>query len=45
MNDFSAAIDLALDALERLQRESDHPPRASRSALARLREMRRFAHH
>jgi DNA polymerase len=39
MDHFSAAIDLALEAFERLQRESDHPPRATRAALARLREI------
>jgi uracil-DNA glycosylase family 4 len=36
MNDFLAAIDLALVALERIEQESDRPPRAGRSALARL---------
>src|SRR6476659_1758921 len=39
MNQLEQAIDLALGTLQRLQRESDHPPRASRSALARLREI------
>lgn len=37
MNDFVAAIDLALGGLERIRRESDHPPRARRDALDRLR--------
>ena len=37
MNDFVAAIDLALSGLERIRRESDHPPRARRDALDRLR--------
>lgn len=37
MNDFGEAINIAIRALERLQRESDHPPRASLGALARLR--------
>jgi DNA polymerase len=36
MTDFLAAIDLALGGLERIQRESDHPPRANRAALDRL---------
>ncbi|MBA3804756.1 MAG: uracil-DNA glycosylase [Acidobacteria bacterium] len=37
MNEFGAAIDLALSKLGRIRLESDHPPRASRAALARLR--------
>jgi uracil-DNA glycosylase len=36
MSAFTQAIDSALDGLNRLRRESDHPPRASRAALARL---------
>jgi uracil-DNA glycosylase family 4 len=38
MSEFSLALDTTLDALERLARESDRPPRASRSALDRLRQ-------
>lgn len=37
MNQFAQAIDLALDALQRIQGENDRPPRASRQALDRLR--------
>jgi uracil-DNA glycosylase len=37
MNEFAAAIDLALSALDRIERESEHPPRARRDALDRLR--------
>jgi len=36
MNDFGEAINLTLGALERLRRESDSSPRASRAALDRL---------
>ena len=39
MNDFVEAIDIALGGLDRIRRENDHPPRASRAALARLREV------
>jgi DNA polymerase len=37
MSEFSSALDSVLLALGRLQRESDHPPRASRVALERFR--------
>ncbi len=37
MSEFSSALDSVLSALGQLQRESDHPPRASRGALERLR--------
>ncbi len=40
MSEFTAALEIALGALENLQRTSDRPPRASRSALARLRAAR-----
>ncbi len=41
MGEFFQALETALGALERLQRESDRPPRASRAALARLRDLPR----
>ncbi len=37
MSEFTSALDSVLGALGRLQRESDHLPRASRGALERLR--------
>ncbi len=37
MSEFTAALEMAIDALENLRQTSDRPPRASRSALARLR--------
>ncbi|HEY3664328.1 MAG TPA: uracil-DNA glycosylase [Chthoniobacterales bacterium] len=40
MSEFTEALEIALGALENLQRASDRPPRASRVALARLREAR-----
>ncbi len=40
MSEFTAALETAIDALENLRRSSDRPPRASRAALARLREAR-----
>ncbi len=36
MSEFSTALDSVLSALGQMQRESDHPPRASLEALARL---------
>ncbi len=36
MSEFSKALETALNGLETLRGESDHPPRASRAALARL---------
>ena len=39
MNDLPSAIDIALRALQRMQREKDRPPRASRVSLARLRDL------
>ncbi len=36
MNEFTSALDSVLSALGRIQRESDHPPRARRDALERL---------
>lgn len=39
MDDFGEAIDIALGGLDRIRRENEHPPRASRAALARLREV------
>jgi uracil-DNA glycosylase family 4 len=36
VNDFGEAIEIALGGLERIRRERDRPPRASRDALARL---------
>jgi DNA polymerase len=36
MDEFSAALDGVLVSLDQMQRESDHPPRASRAALDRL---------
>ena len=38
MSAFSEAIDSTLSVLESISRESDHPPRASRLALERLRQ-------
>jgi DNA polymerase len=38
MADFFQALDQTLAVLDRLRMESDHPPRASRAALVRLRE-------
>ncbi|MEO8044023.1 MAG: uracil-DNA glycosylase [Spartobacteria bacterium] len=40
MSEFTAALEIALDALENLRQTSDRPPRASRAALARLEEAR-----
>ena len=37
MSEFTEAVEVALGALETLRHASDHPPRASRAALARLR--------
>jgi uracil-DNA glycosylase family 4 len=37
VNDFVEAIEIALGGLERIRRERDRPPRASRGALDRLR--------
>ncbi len=37
MSEFFSALDSVLSGLGQLQRESDHPPRATRSALERLR--------
>lgn len=37
MNEFTSALDAVLGALGRIQRESDHPPRARLDALERLR--------
>src|SRR5215471_1170458 len=39
MNDLPSAIDITLRSLERMQRENDRPPRASRASLARLRDL------
>jgi DNA polymerase len=39
MNNFFQALDKTLATLDRMQRESDRPPRANRSALARLRDL------
>lgn len=39
MSNFTEGLEIALGALESVQRERDHPPRASRAALGRLREM------
>ena len=39
MDEFIQGLETALDALKRIQRESDQPPRASRAALARLRQV------
>ena len=36
MSGFVKAIDTALNGLDRLRRENDYPPRASRAILARL---------
>ena len=36
MNAFARAIESTLDSLDRIRRESDHPPRASRLVLERL---------
>ena len=38
MDDFAEGLDGALTALQRMQRESARPPRASRAALERLRQ-------
>ncbi len=38
MSKFAEALQIALGALETIERECDHPPRASRAALARLHE-------
>ncbi len=40
MSEFTKALEITLNALENLRAASDHPPRASRAALARLRETR-----
>ncbi len=40
MSEYTEALEIALGALENLQRASDRPPRATRAALARLREAR-----
>jgi len=42
MDGFAEALEQTLNALEALQRESDRPPRASRTALARLQELPRL---
>ena len=42
MDEFSQALESTLTALDRIQRESDRPPRASRDALDRLRQMTPF---
>jgi DNA polymerase len=42
MTDFFQALDRTLAVLTRLECESDHPPRASRAALARLCELPRL---
>lgn len=39
MTDFLRALDLTLAALDQVERVSDHPPRASRAALIRLRDL------
>lgn len=36
MSEFTSALDSVLSALDRIQRESDRPPRASRGAVQRL---------
>lgn len=38
-NSFEEAIQLTVALLKRVRRETDHPPRASRTALARLNEL------
>lgn len=43
MDEFSQALESTLTALDRMQRESDRPPRASREALDRLRQVTPFA--
>ena len=40
MSQFAEALQIALGAFERMASECDHPPRASRSALARLHEVK-----
>jgi DNA polymerase len=45
METFEQAVDLAFGALQRIQRERDHSPRASRAALARLHELPLIVRH
>ncbi|MDQ3414616.1 MAG: uracil-DNA glycosylase [Verrucomicrobiota bacterium] len=40
MSEFTEALEMTLGALENLRGASDHPPRASRASLARLRAVR-----
>ena len=40
MDEFSQALESTIAALDRMERESDHPPRASRAALQGLRAVR-----